>query len=60
MSDNSTYLAGRERLIKGMRKAGVPVGVREAITEWRRYNPDRNFLEVGCTVLVEAVFSCSA
>jgi hypothetical protein len=37
------------------------VGVREAIAEWRRYNPNQNFLEAGCTVLVEkAVFSCSA
>ena len=26
--------------------------MREAIAEWRRYNPDRNFLEVSCTVLV--------
>ena len=35
------------------------VAVREAIAEWRRYNPDQNFLEAGCTVLVEkAVFSC--
>jgi hypothetical protein len=23
------------------------VGVREAIAEWRRYNPNRNFLETG-------------
>jgi hypothetical protein len=29
------------------------VGVRKAIAEWRRDNPDRNFLETGCTVLVE-------
>jgi hypothetical protein len=37
------------------------VGVREAIAEWRRDNPNQNFLEAGCTVLVEkAVFSCSA
>jgi hypothetical protein len=37
------------------------VGVREAIAEWRRYNPNQNFLEAGCTVLVEkAVLSCSA
>jgi len=37
------------------------VGVREAIAEWRRYNPNRNFLKAGCTVLVEkAVFSRSA
>jgi hypothetical protein len=37
------------------------VGVREAIAEWRRYNPNQDFLEAGCTVLVEkAVFSCSA
>ena len=37
------------------------VGVREAIAEWRRYNPNQNFLEAGCTVLVEkAVFNCSA
>lgn len=25
----------------------------EAIAEWRCNNPDRNFLEAGCTVLVE-------
>ena len=37
------------------------VGVREAIAEWRRYNPNQKFLEAGCTVLVEKVaFSCSA
>ena len=37
------------------------VGVRKAIAEWRRYNPNQNFLEGGCTVLVEkAVFSCPA
>jgi hypothetical protein len=37
------------------------VGVREAIAEWRRYNPNQNFLEAGCTVLVEkAVFGCLA
>jgi hypothetical protein len=37
------------------------VGVREAIAEWRRYNPNQNLLEAGCTVLVEkAVLSCSA
>jgi hypothetical protein len=37
------------------------VAVREAIAEWRRYNPNQDFLEAGCTVLVEkAVFSCSA
>ena len=37
------------------------VGVREAIAEWRRFNPNRNILEVGCTVWVEkAVFSRSA
>ena len=36
------------------------VAVREAIAEWRRYNPNR-FLEAGCMVLVEkAIFSCSA
>ena len=29
------------------------VGVRKAIAEWRRYNPNRDFLEAGCTVLVE-------
>jgi hypothetical protein len=39
----------------------LEVGVREAIAEWRRYNPNQNFLEAGYTVLVEkAVFSCSA
>jgi hypothetical protein len=31
----------------------VEVGVREAIAEWRRCNPNQNFLEAGCTVLVE-------
>jgi hypothetical protein len=37
------------------------VAVREAIAEWRRYNPNQDFVEAGCTVLVEkAVFSCSA
>jgi hypothetical protein len=37
------------------------IAVREAITEWRRNNPNHDFLEAGCTVLVEkAVFSCSA
>jgi hypothetical protein len=37
------------------------VAVREAIAEWRRNNPNQDFLEAGCTVLVEkAVFSCSA
>ena len=36
------------------------VAVGEAIAEWRRYNPNRNFLEAGCTVLVEkAVFGRS-
>jgi hypothetical protein len=36
------------------------VAVREAIAEWRRYNPNHDFLKAGCTVLVEkAVFSCS-
>jgi hypothetical protein len=29
------------------------VAVRKAIAEWRRYNPNRDFLEAGCTVLVE-------
>ena len=38
----------------------LEAGVREAIAEWRRYNPSQNFLEAGGTVLVEkAVFSCS-
>jgi hypothetical protein len=27
--------------------------VEEAIAEWRCNNPERNFLEAGCTVLVE-------
>ena len=37
------------------------VAVREAIAEWRRNNPKHDFLEAGCTVLVEkAVFSSSA
>jgi hypothetical protein len=29
------------------------VAVGEAIAEWRRYNPGREFLEAGCTVLIE-------
>jgi hypothetical protein len=38
----------------------LKVAVGEAIAEWRRYNPNQNFLEAGCTVLVEkAIFSCS-
>ena len=37
------------------------VAVREAIAEWRRYNPNHDLLEAGCTVVVEkAVFSCTA
>ncbi len=36
------------------------VAVGEAIAEWRRYNPNRDFLEAGCTVLVEkALFTGS-
>ena len=39
----------------------LKVAVDEAIAEWRRHNPNQNFLEAGCTVLVEkAVFSCTA
>jgi hypothetical protein len=46
---------------KADKLAAFEVGVREAIAEWRRYNPNQNFLEAGCTVLVEkAIFSCSA
>jgi hypothetical protein len=38
----------------------LKVAVSEAIAEWRRYNPNRDFLEAGCTVLVEkAVLSRS-
>jgi hypothetical protein len=51
----------------GGREQQVPVAPHEsaddhqAIAEWRRYNPNQNFLEAGCTVLVEkAVFDCSA
>lgn len=37
------------------------VAVDEAIAEWQRYNPDRDFLEAGCTVLVEqAAFNGAA
>jgi hypothetical protein len=37
------------------------VAIEEAIGEWRRYNPSREFLEAGCTVLVEpTVFAGSA
>ena len=36
------------------------VAVGEAIARWRRYSPNKNVLEAGCTVLVEkAVLSCS-
>ncbi len=36
------------------------VAVGEAIARWRRHSPNRNFLEAGCTVLVEkAALSCS-
>jgi hypothetical protein len=36
------------------------VAVREAIAEWRRYNPNQDFLKAGCTVLVEkAVYAGS-
>ena len=36
------------------------VAVGEAIARWRRHSPNRNFLQAGCTVLVEkAVFNCS-
>jgi hypothetical protein len=39
----------------------LKVAVGDAIAEWRRHNPNQNFLEAGCTVLVEkAVFSCPA
>jgi hypothetical protein len=31
------------------------VAVGEAIAEWRRSNPNPNFLEVGCTALIEKV-----
>jgi hypothetical protein len=34
------------------------VGVREAIAKWRRYNPSRNCLRAGCTVLVEKAVYC--
>jgi hypothetical protein len=37
------------------------VGLREAIAAWRRYNSNRDFLEIGCTVLLEkAALSRSA
>jgi hypothetical protein len=37
------------------------VAVREAMAEWRRFSPNRDFLEAGCTVPVQkAIFSCSA
>jgi hypothetical protein len=36
------------------------VAAGQAIAQWRRYNRNRNFLQTGCTVLVEkAVFSRS-
>ena len=39
----------------------LKVAVDEAIAEWRRHNPNQDFLEAGSTVLVEkAVFSCLA
>jgi hypothetical protein len=37
------------------------VAIGEAIAEWQRYNLDPDFLEAGCTVLVEqAVFTGAA
>jgi hypothetical protein len=61
---NRSRLFRRSRLHLSVRANKVEdfeVAVREAIAEWRRYNPNRDFLEAGCTVLVEkAVFSCSA
>jgi len=49
------------RPFKATKVGDFEVAVGEAIGEWRRYNPNRNFLEAGCTVLVEkAVFSHSA
>ena len=45
---------------KANRIEDFEVGVREAITEWRRYNPNQDFLKAGCTVLVEkAVYAGS-
>jgi len=45
---------------KAYRLDDFEAGVREAIAEWRRKNPNRNFLDAGCTMLVEkAVFSRS-
>ena len=39
----------------------LKVAVDEAIAEWRRYNPNRDFLEAGCTMLVErAMFTGAA
>ena len=38
----------------------LKVAVGEAIAEWRRYNPNQDFLKAGCTVLVEkAVYAGS-
>jgi hypothetical protein len=37
---------------KANRPDDFEVAVGEAIAEWRRYNPNQNFLKAGCTVLV--------
>ncbi len=56
-SDDSAFVYP----FKANKTEDFEVGVREAIAEWRRYNPNQDFLEAGCTLLVEkAVFSCSA
>jgi hypothetical protein len=48
------------RPFKANKVEDFEVGVRGAIAEWRRYNPNRDFLEAGCTVLVEkALFTVS-
>jgi hypothetical protein len=39
----------------------LKVAVGKAIAEWRRCNPNRDFLKAGCAVLVEqAVFASAA
>jgi len=40
---------------KANRIEDFEAGVREAMAEWPRQNPDRDFMKAGCTVLIEKV-----
>jgi hypothetical protein len=53
-ADYPVELRGFEPLTSAGRR------VREGIAEWRRFNPNRNFLKVGCRRWLKAVFSGSA